>query len=291
MRRDIQATLKNPDADYVKVSGEEYLVEVRNTLVAKVPASWVKISATKVVSRFRPPEVVALLARMEQHQERLALAAAAAWQGFLETFVAHYDRFRVVVHKMATLDCLFSLAAVARQPGYVCPTVLPDGDDGADADGVSLHIDGGRHPMVDQLLAGEYVANDTRLGTDGLRCMMITGPNMGGKSSYIRQVALLCLMAQVGSFVPAAAMRFRPLDGIHTRMGASDNIYKGQSTFMVELQEAADILRVATPRSLVIMDELGRGTSTHDGVAIAYARAGKWAGIWVGAIHVGIPRV
>jgi DNA mismatch repair protein MSH3 len=223
---------------------------------------------------------------MAQHAELLTHAANEAWVVFLTQFASLYDRFRGVVQKLAQLDVLFSLAVVAGQPGYVRPTVVV-------TDNQEAHIDivDGRHPMVDMAMPGEYVANDTMLHGNGIRCMIVTGPNMGGKSSYMRQVffllflvlldfffqffflqvALLCLMAQIGSFVPAGSMSFQPLDGIFTRMGASDNIYKRQSTFMVELQEAADVLRQASPHSLVIMDELGRGTSTHDGVAIAYA--------------------
>jgi len=120
-------------------------------------------------------------------------------------------------------------------------------------------------------MAENYVPNSTSMGDDGEKCMIITGPNMGGKSSFIRQIALIIVMAQIGSFVPATAVTMSPFDAVFTRMGAQDNIEKGQSTFFVELQEASAILKQATPRSLVILDELGRGTSTHDGVAIAYA--------------------
>lgn len=125
--------------------------------------------------------------------------------------------------------------------------------------------------MVEQLLTDTYVPNDTSLSTDGTRALLVTGPNMGGKSSYIRQVALIAIMAQIGSYVPAASARLGLLDAVFTRMGAFDNMLAGESTFMVELSETADILKQATPRSLVLLDELGRGTSTHDGVAIAQA--------------------
>ena len=138
-----------------------------------------------------------------------------------------------------------------------------------------IQIDGGRHPVVAALLSdgSQYVPNCTRLEGDSSRFHIITGPNMGGKSSYIRSVALTAIMAQIGSFVSADRAVLRPIDAVYTRMGASDDLCKGESTFMVELQEASHILRDATPRSLVIMDELGRGTSTHDGVAIAYSTA------------------
>ncbi|TKS78307.1 DNA mismatch repair protein [Collichthys lucidus] len=136
-----------------------------------------------------------------------------------------------------------------------------------------IMIKDGRHPVIDLLMGehNQYVPNLTELQGDGRRTMIITGPNMGGKSSYIRQVALICVMAQMGSYVPASEARLGMLDGIYTRMGASDNIYKGRSTFMEELTEASEIISRATEHSLVILDELGRGTSTHDGIAIAYA--------------------
>lgn len=136
-----------------------------------------------------------------------------------------------------------------------------------------IEIEDGRHPVIDALRGEheQYVPNGTELSAEGHRVMIVTGPNMGGKSSYIRQVALIAIMAQVGSFVPAASARLGILDAIFTRMGAEDEIFRGRSTFMVELQEAGEILAVATERSLIIMDELGRGTSTHDGMAIAYA--------------------
>ncbi|KMU76664.1 DNA mismatch repair protein Msh3 [Coccidioides immitis RMSCC 3703] len=150
----------------------------------------------------------------------------------------------------------------AAQPGYVRPTY---------ADEARISVRGGRHPMVEQLLLDTYVPNDTELGTDGTRALLVTGPNMGGKSSYVRQVALISIMGQIGSYVPAESATLGMLDAVYTRMGAFDNMLAGESTFMVELSETSDILKQATPRSLVILDELGRGTSTHDGVAIAQA--------------------
>ncbi|TKA74788.1 hypothetical protein B0A49_01868, partial [Cryomyces minteri] len=163
---------------------------------------------------------------------------------------------------LATLDCLLSLAEVAGQPGYVKPTFMDD---------IGVEVEQGRHPMVEQLLLDTYVPNDIKLSSDETRALLITGPNMGGKSSYVRSVALIAIMAQIGSYVPAESARLGLLDAVFTRMGAFDNMMKGESTFMVELSETSDILKQATPRSLVILDELGRGTSTHDGVAIAQA--------------------
>jgi len=160
---------------------------------------------------------------------------------------------------------LFSLATVAKQPGFVRPVVK-------DCE-AHIYIKQGRHPVIDHLLPEneQFVPNDTHMNVNTNRCMIITGPNMGGKSSYIKQVALIVILAQAGSFVPAEEAQIGVLDAVFTRMGATDNIYKGQSTFMVELQETSEIIAQATPKSLVILDELGRGTSTHDGTAIAYS--------------------
>lgn len=140
-----------------------------------------------------------------------------------------------------------------------------------DNEPVQIQICSGRHPVLEATLQDNFVPNDTLLCGDGQFCQIITGPNMGGKSCYIRQVALIAIMAQVGSFVPASSAKLHVLDAVYTRMGASDNIQQGRSTFLEELSEASNILRSCTDRSLVILDELGRGTSTHDGVAIAYA--------------------
>jgi DNA mismatch repair protein MSH3 len=247
---------------YVTVSGIEYLIEVPNSALKKVPASWMKISGTKAVSRFHTPEVVAMIRERDQHKESLAASCDAAFKAFLAEISEYYQEFRDCVTSLATLDCLVSLATVASQPGYCKPVYTSE---------PGIDIKGGRHPMVEQMLLDNYVPNDTALSSDATHALLITGPNMGGKSSYVRQVALICILAQIGSYVPAESARLGMLDAVYTRMGAFDNMMKGESTFMVELSETSDILKQATPRSLVILDELGRGTSTHDGVAIAQA--------------------
>lgn len=236
------------------------------------------------------------------------MACERAFASFQHEFSERYEVFRDLVQNLAVLDCLFSLAVVACLPGYVKPQYVDDAavgvSEGAGAgedldmnDGeeqatgslvgkrrsksgatTTIDIKNGRHPMVEQLLlsSGSFVANDIQLGTNPAlgtdeKTIILTGPNMGGKSCYIRTVALLCIMAQIGSYLPADSARVSMLDAVYTRMGASDNIFGHESTFMVELQETSDILKMATERSLVILDELGRGTSTLDGVAIAYA--------------------
>jgi DNA mismatch repair protein MSH3 len=249
---------------YVTVAGIDYLIEVENnsSYLKRVPASWVKISGTKKLSRFHSPEVIKLLRQRDQHKEALAAACDHAYASLLAEIAANYQPFRDSVQSLATIDCLLSLSSIANQPGYVKPEY---------ADNTCIHVEQGRHPMVEQLLLDSYVPNDINLDSEETRALLVTGPNMGGKSSYVRQIALIAIMGQVGSYVPAQSAKLGMLDAVFTRMGAFDNMLAGESTFMVELSETADILKQATPRSLVILDELGRGTSTHDGVAIAQA--------------------
>jgi DNA mismatch repair protein MSH3 len=251
---------------YESVAGNEYLIEVENSksALSKVPASWIKVSGTKKVSRFRGPEVVRLMRERDQQREALAGACEEAYATFLGEVGDRYEEFRECILGMAVLDCAMSLAEVARRPGYVKPVFVED---------ARVEIAKGRHPMVEQLLLDAYVPNDVVLssvvGLGDPSALLITGPNMGGKSSYVRSVALIAIMAQIGSYVPAESATLGLLDGVFTRMGAFDNMMRGESTFMVELSETADILKQAGKKSLVILDELGRGTSTHDGVAIA----------------------
>ncbi|XP_061117730.1 DNA mismatch repair protein Msh3 isoform X1 [Conger conger] len=264
-RREVRVVLRNPSLDYITVSGLEFLIEVKNSLSSTVPSDWVKVSSTKAVGRYHSPLIVERHRRLLQLREQLVIDCGREWTNFLQQFGEHYHIMRKAVCHLATLDCFFSLADVAKQGNYCRPEVL-EGER-------RIVIREGRHPVIDVLMGeqDQYVPNDTDLEGDGRRTMIITGPNMGGKSSYIRQVALVCVMAQVGSFVPAGEARLGVVDAIFTRMGASDNLSRGRSTFMEELLEASEIVSRATPRSLVILDELGRGTSTHDGIAIAYA--------------------
>ncbi|GJJ68531.1 DNA mismatch repair protein MSH3 [Entomortierella parvispora] len=269
---EIRKTLREPRLEFTSVSGIDYLVEVKNKDVAKIPKAWIKISGTKQVSRFHTPETTRLVNEKAQHQERLVLSCEQAFKAFQQEFSDRYEIFRDVVQSLAILDCLFSLATVACLPNYVKPEYVDNG-----GTHTTIDIKNGRHPMVEQLVSpGTFVPNDVHFGLHpetqvAETSILLTGPNMGGKSCYIRQVALLCIMAQIGSYLPADSARVSMLDAVYTRMGASDNIFGHESTFMVELQETSDILKMATSKSLVILDELGRGTSTLDGVAIAYA--------------------
>ena len=210
------------------MAGIDYLIEVDNSsaMLKKVPASWAKISGTKKLSRFHAPEVVKLIRERDQHKESLAAACDAAFQDLLKDISSKYQMFRDAVQSLATLDCLLSLATVAGQPGYVRPIFTDDGV-------ARIEVQGGRHPMIEQLLVDAYVPNDVSLSRDATRALLLTGPNMGGKSSYVRSVALIAIMAQIGSFVPADSAKLGVLDAVFTRMGAEDNMMQGESTFMV----------------------------------------------------------
>ncbi|XP_050009726.1 DNA mismatch repair protein Msh3 isoform X2 [Alexandromys fortis] len=261
--QELRKILKLPSLQYVTVSGQEFMIEIKNSAVSCIPADWVKVGSTKAVSRFHPPFIVENYRRLNQLREQLVLDCSTEWLAFLENFGEHYHTLCKAVNHLATVDCIFSLAKVAKQGNYCRPTLQEE---------KKIIIKNGRHPMIDVLLGeqDQFVPNSTSL-SDSERVMIITGPNMGGKSSYIKQVALVAIMAQIGSYVPAEEATIGIVDAVFTRMGAADNIYKGRSTFMEELTDTAEIIRKATPQSLVILDELGRGTSTHDGIAIAYA--------------------
>lgn len=263
-RKEAAAKIGTGQVNYVTVSGIEYLIEVKrkSPQEKRVPASWQQISSTKSVIRFHTPEIKRMIQQRDQYKESLAAACDTAFKQFLEDVSAKYQDLRDCIQALATLDALLSLAILASQPGYIKPTFTDD---------IELSITGARHPMVEQLLLDNYVPNNVNLSHNRTRGLLVTGPNMGGKSSYVRSVALISIMGQIGSYVPATEARLGMLDAVYTRMGAFDNMMKGESTFMVELNETSDILKSATPRSLIILDELGRGTSTFDGVAIAEA--------------------
>uniref|UniRef100_M3YB85 MutS homolog 3 n=1 Tax=Mustela putorius furo TaxID=9669 RepID=M3YB85_MUSPF len=263
--QEIRKILKNSSVQYVTVSGQEFMIEIKNSAVSCIPADWVKVGSTKAVSRFHSPFIVENYRHLNQLREQLVLDCSAEWLGFLENFSEHYHSLCKAVHHLATVDCIFSLAKVAKQGDYCRNT--------KERERKNVGLLSFTHPSICVFFPEPHTViclNLDMLG-DSERVMIITGPNMGGKSSYIKQVALITIMAQIGSYVPAEEATIGIVDGIFTRMGAADNIYKGQSTFMEELTDTAEIIRQATSQSLVILDELGRGTSTHDGIAIAYA--------------------
>ncbi|XP_052731141.1 DNA mismatch repair protein MSH3 isoform X2 [Vigna angularis] len=255
--------LKMQKMEFITVSGTTHLIELSTDV--KVPSNWVKVNSTKKTIRYHPPEVVTALDRLSLAKEELSIACRAAWNSFLRDFSKYYAEFQAAVQALAALDCLYSLAILSRNKGYVRPVFVDNQEP------VQIQICSGRHPVLETTLQENFVPNDTNLHADGEYCQIVTGPNMGGKSCYVRQVALIAIMAQVGSFVPASSAKLHVLDRIYTRMGASDSIQEGRSTFLEELSETSHILHCCTEHSLVIIDELGRGTSTHDGMAIAHA--------------------
>eukprot|EP00879_Flechtneria_rotunda_P029922 GHRR01032389.1.p1 GENE.GHRR01032389.1~~GHRR01032389.1.p1 ORF type:complete len:502 (+),score=204.36 GHRR01032389.1:576-2081(+) len=258
-----------PSLSYVSIQNQgNYMVELPASRM-EVPQGWGKVCGTKQVCRYHPLEVKEGMAALARAQEHLAAATTVAWQQLLADFSAqHHAACREAVSAVAQLDALLSLAQLAATPDYCRPQFVEDDQP------AQLVISDGKHPMLDLALDGRAVPNSLELRWDGVRAAVITGPNMGGKSVLIRQAALTIIMAQLGSWVPATACQLSVFDGVFSRMGATDCLLQGRSTFAEELGDASHILASATNRSLVIMDELGRGTATHDGVAIATATLG-----------------
>ncbi len=233
-------------------------------------------STTKVV-RFHTPRIIELMKQRDQLLEKLAIEANEAFDEFVRRFIRNYIPLRNVVTSMATLDAIRSLARLGTLPGWTRPAIVEVEDiDGEAPSGAGLlSLTSFRHPMSEALLntsSTGYVPNDLTIGGEtGVKGILLTGSNMGGKSSLVRAVALCVILAQLGACVPADEARLTVHDAVLTRMGASDDLARNRSTFRVEVEETAEILRTATGRSLVILDELGRGTSTNDGTAVAYA--------------------
>ncbi|PFH52420.1 hypothetical protein AMATHDRAFT_140149 [Amanita thiersii Skay4041] len=255
--------LRLPSLQWTSVAGDEYIIEVKRSDKRPIPDTWTLHSKTKYLERYRPLEVIQKLEERARYQETLQAEACNAYRQFLaEISSKHYTVLRAAVTHLAMADCLICFAHVALRNNYVRPEFMNED---------VLEIVDGRHPMIEELRSDPFVPNSVKIGSESPRNLIITGPNMGGKSSCVRMVALIAIMAQIGSYVPAASLRMSLLDSVLTRMGASDDLAKGRSTFMVEMSETRDILYTATKKSLVILDELGRGTSTFDGMAIADA--------------------
>jgi DNA mismatch repair protein MutS len=242
-----------------------YYIEVTNAHAAKIPTNYQRKQTLKNAERYITPE-------LKEYEDKVLRAEERALDLEYDLFVAlrdqaatHAVRLQRTARALATLDVLVSLAAVSARRNYCRPALVLE---------PILEIRDGRHPVVEALSsAGQFVPNDVSMGPDNGRLMVVTGPNMAGKSTYIRQAALTLIMAQIGSFVPARSARIGIADRVFARIGASDELARGQSTFMVEMVETATILNTATPRSVVILDEIGRGTSTYDGVSLAWAVA------------------
>ncbi|RHZ76117.1 hypothetical protein Glove_203g51 [Diversispora epigaea] len=249
---------------YRDVGKEIYQLEVPNTI--KVPSDWKKLSRTQKVNRYWNPTLQKLVRDLQEALEVESNVSKSLNSRFYEKFDVHYREWLLAVKIIAELDCLLSLANSSSSLGEPCcrPQFVRQGPS-------ILEFEELRHPCIVSGIVNDFIPNDTFLGGDQQNIILLTGPNMGGKSTLLRQNCIAIIMAQLGCYVPAKRCLMTPFDRIYTRIGANDNILAGQSTFMVELSETSKILHEATPRSMVILDELGRGTSTFDGYAIAYS--------------------
>ena len=241
-----------------------YYIEVTNTHRDKVPDNYIRKQTLTNAERFVTPELKEYEEKILHAEEKILALETRLFNELRQMIAEHAATIQTNAYAMATLDCFASLADVAVENNYTCPIV---------DDSLCIEIKDGRHPVIEKLLPpGEhYTSNNTLLDTASDQILIITGPNMSGKSSYLRQVGLNVLLAQIGSFTPATSARIGIVDRIYTRVGASDNIASGESTFLVEMHEAANIVNTATVRSLILLDEIGRGTSTFDGISIAWA--------------------
>ncbi len=246
---------------YNRVHG--YYIEISKAQSDKAPTEYTRRQTLKNAERFITEELKVYEDQVLGSRERALALENQLYQHIIEQLAAEHAGLQDTVNQLARLDALSNLAARADRLDYHAPQLN---------DEPGLDITGGRHPVVEQVLQEPFIANDCSLNPDR-RMLLITGPNMGGKSTYMRQVALIVLLAHIGSYVPAQAARIGPIDRIFTRIGAGDDLTRGQSTFMVEMSETANILRHATPQSLVLMDEIGRGTSTFDGLSLAWSVA------------------
>lgn len=241
-----------------------YYLEVRNTYRDQVPESWIRKQTLVNAERYITPELKQYEEQISSAEEQIKIIETRIYNELMLAMSEYVPAMQVDANVLAQLDCLLSFATTATRNHYVCPVVN---------DELVIDIHQGRHPVIEQQLpiGEQYIANDVMLDNNGQQIIIITGPNMAGKSALLRQTALIVLMAQMGSFVPADSATIGVVDKIFTRVGASDNISMGESTFMVEMNEAASILNNLSERSLVLFDELGRGTSTYDGISIAWA--------------------
>ncbi|MDE5869017.1 MAG: DNA mismatch repair protein MutS, partial [Muribaculaceae bacterium] len=241
-----------------------YYIEVRNTHKDKVPPTWIRKQTLVSAERYITQELKEYEDKIMGAEEKIAAIEGRLFGELVEGTARYIKDIQSNSAAVSRIDCLHSFAKAAEEYGYVRPEVN---------DSLRLSIKEGRHPVIERRLPpGEpYISNSVELDSDKRQIMMITGPNMSGKSALLRQTALITLMAQIGSFVPAEGASIGIVDKIFTRVGASDNISSGESTFMVEMNEAASILNNMSARSLILFDELGRGTSTYDGISIAWA--------------------
>jgi DNA mismatch repair protein MutS len=240
-----------------------FFLEVPTAQGARVPEHYQRRQSTANAERFVTPELKRFEDQVITAVDRQIRREQMLFNDLRDECLKYIDMLRAIAHALSELDALTSLARTASRYNWVCPTLL-EGD-------TSLVIEQGRHPIIEARLGGAFIPNSVTFECMGTRCFVITGPNMGGKSTFLRQIAIITILAQIGSFVPASAARIGLVDRIFARLGAADDLHEGESTFMVEMREAAQILAHATESSLVLIDELGRGTATTDGQSLAQA--------------------
>lgn len=262
VRESEKTGIPNIKVDFNKVFG--YYIEIRNTHRDKVPSDWTRKQTLVNSERYITEELKEYEEQILGAEEKILKIETELFLELVQGIAGYIPEIQKAAHTLATLDCLLNFAGLAEKNHYVKPEIN---------DTKALHIEDGRHPVIEQQLpaSSPYIANSLYLDDKEQQIMMITGPNMSGKSALLRQTALIVIMAQMGSYVPAKSAQIGLVDKIFTRVGASDNLSQGESTFMVEMNETAQILNNITDRSLIILDEIGRGTSTYDGISIAWS--------------------
>ncbi|CCH47006.1 DNA mismatch repair protein [Wickerhamomyces ciferrii] len=256
--QNVRDFLKRPSMDYVTSSREPYLVEIRAGLSRIVPKDWVKINGSKLVSRYRTPQIIKLMKLLEYHMELYLKACHSVFQRFVQDLDKNYTELNQFIKILAQYDCLLSITTTSSSLNYSRPKFV---------DEQIIQIQNGRNPIIEQL--NTYVPNDIDMNSSQSRCFIITGPNMGGKSSYVKKVALLIIMAQCGCFIPCESATLGVFNSILTRMGSKDDLIKGESTFFIEMSQILNVIQNCHGKSLIILDEVGRGTGTIDGISIA----------------------
>lgn len=255
----VRSFLKRPSLEFATSSREPYLIEVRTGIVKIIPKDWVKINGSKLVSRFRTPKTIELMKLLQYHNELYLNACHLVFNKFVKKLDENYSKLNQFIKILANFDCLLSITATSTSLNYKRPKFV---------DQQIIDIENGRNPIIEQL--SNYVPNNIQLDSAKKNCFIITGPNMGGKSSYVKQVALIVIMAQCGCFIPCDSATLGVFNSILTRMGSKDDLIKGESTFFMEMSQVLSVLQNSkSGKSLIILDEVGRGTGTVDGISIA----------------------